>query len=79
MKKEDGSWIAPPPSYDCIMTADANVNLKGQMSNLDGYTRMTARKKESNRGNIFGELLTIEQMQKQFRFVKKTESVFPAA
>lgn len=73
MKKEDGSWIAPPPSYDFIMTADAKLNSKGQMSNLDGYIKMTAKKRESDRLNIFGELLSIEQMQERFRFVKRTE------
>jgi protein N-terminal glutamine amidohydrolase len=73
MKKEDGTWIAPPPSYDCIMTADAKLNPKGQTSNLDGYTRMTGTKRDSDRSNIFGELLTIEQMQERFRFFKMTE------
>jgi hypothetical protein len=62
MKNKDGSWIAKPPSYDCITTSNMKKNENGSLSNLDDYIAMKKGKDASK----LGEIYTLEQLRSKF-------------
>ncbi len=62
MKKEDGTWLAEPPSYDCITVANMKKNKKGFLSNLDDYIAM----KKGRDASKLGEIYTLQELQSKF-------------
>lgn len=62
---KDGKWIASPPDYDCITTANMVRNKNGYFSNLDDYIDMS-KSAIGRFDSKFGEVLTIDQLKSKF-------------
>jgi len=66
MKRPDGTWMTPPPKYDCII---GDSDDEGG-SNLEEYIDMT-RKAKGRSSKFFGEVLTIDQLLSKFDPLKR--------
>jgi hypothetical protein len=64
MVKEE-KWIAKPPPYDCITTANMTKNKNGFLSNLDDYIDMS-RSDHGRSDSKYGEVLTLDQLKSKF-------------
>eukprot|EP01083_Nonionella_stella_P227263 806486_1 len=64
MKKRDGTWLAPPPTYECITSSSSQINSRISLSNLDEFIDMTENK--SNERPYLGEVVNMEQLQSKF-------------
>jgi len=57
MRKPDGSWMKPPPPYDCISTQEA-------VHNLDEFISMDNQDQSSS--SEIGEVITLTEFVKKF-------------
>mmetsp|Transcript_249 Transcript_249/g.405 ORF Transcript_249/g.405 Transcript_249/m.405 type:complete len:263 (-) Transcript_249:40-828(-) len=62
---KDGTWIAKPPTYECITTANMTKNKHGFWSNLDDYIDMS-RLNHGRSDSKYGEVLTLDQLKSKF-------------
>lgn len=56
MKKEDGSWVKPPPNYPCIKNSE-------DIHNLDQYISM---KEDYRQSNKFGNIINLSSFISRF-------------
>jgi hypothetical protein len=67
MRKEDGSWMAEPPAYDCITTSNMKKNKRGYLSNLDDYIAVSNDKSSKEKcTSLLGDVYTLEQLRSKF-------------
>lgn len=73
MKRPDGTWMASPPTYDCIASSSSPSS---QCSNLDDYIDMKSGSKKRGGGKLdrskyFGEVMTMDQLLSKFSSGRK--------
>lgn len=63
MQREDGSWIAPPPTYECIRGRSSSL-----LHTLPFYWDMTSNIVEnlSLTGSVYGTVLSESEFFKKF-------------
>lgn len=58
----NGKWLSPPPTYECIV-ADDEKGTKGSVSNLNEYISMNGSGKDSF---VMGDVMTLEELHAKF-------------